>query len=242
MLDIPMEDLLSLLVIIIAIVINLIVGLKSLSSYKSNRLTQTLLFALTAFFMAIAMGLLVIEKIFLSTILHDGDMGMLFGMIAIILSGFAVVSIDGFAFNMVFSNKWKLLTSCSALITAIYLMIWVWDPERTIVWSGTPESGEIALGLITSTVVYFTLVPLLIIPVLVFFYYALKVRSESPVSSRRSWVLGFGILIISIAYIFEIIGLEEIIQIQYLPTFLRTFFILGALLLYWGLFKLRAKQ
>ncbi len=242
MLTIPIEDLVSLLIVMIAIVINLVVGIKSYKSYRSNKLTQTLLFALTAFFMAIAMGLLVAEKIFLSSLLHDKEMGLLFGAIAIILSGFAVVSIDGFAFNMVFPNKWKVLSIISALISAAYLTVWLSDPYRDVLWSGVPESGEITLGALTSTVVYFTMVPLLIVPVLVFFYYAMKVRDESPLSSKRSWILGFGILIIATAYIFEIVGLEGILQIPYLPTFLRTFFIIGALLLYFGLFRLRAKE
>jgi len=242
MLDIPLEDLLSLLVVIIAVIINLTVAIKSFKSYKANKLTQTVLFAMTALFMALAMIFLVGEKVFLSSILHDGYLGLIFGSVAIILSGFTVAAVDSFAFNMAWPNKYKLLTALSAIPIIVYLTLWLTDPSRIVLWSGTPESGEIEVGYITQMTVYFTMVPLLVIPVLVFFYYAIKVREKSPVSSKRSWVLGLGVMTISAAYIFEIIGAAALLEIEFLPTIIRIFFSIGALLMYWALFKLKAKQ
>ena len=242
MLDIPLEDLLSLLIILIAIIINLIVFIKSYKAYKANKMTQTILFGLTSLTMAFAMTFLVGEKIFLSSLLHDGEMGLLIGAIAICLSGFTVAFVDSFAFNMAWPTKYKILTGIAIIPIVIYLLLWLIDPLRTVEWSGIPESGEIVVGPITTMVVYFTLVPLLVIPVLVFFYYAIKVRTQSPISSKRSWLLGIGVALISFAYIFEIIGLAAIFEVPFLPTFLRIFFSIGALLMYWALFKIKAKK
>ena len=242
MLDIPLEDLLSLLVVLIAVVINLIVFIKSYKAYKANKLTQTILFALTSLFMALAMIFLVAEKVFLSSILQDEVKGVLFGTIAICLSGVTVAVVDSFAFNMAWPTRFKTLTGVCIIPIVIYLSLWLFDPLRDVEWTGVPVSGEIVVGPITTTAVYFTLVPLLVIPVLVFFYYAVKVRTQSPISSKRSMVLGFGVATISLAYIFEIIGLAAFFTIPFLPTFMRIFFSIGALLNYWGLFKIKAKQ
>ncbi len=236
MLDLPIEDLLSAGVILIAVIINAAIFIKSYKSWRENQLTQTLLFALTAIFMAIAMLLLVAERLFLT--LGDNDLGMLFGLIAITVSGFAVVSIDSFSFNIVFPKKYKVLTVFSACIEALYLGFWYFDPARRV------ESGEIILSDLTELLPFFTLVPLLVIPVIVFFYYAIKVRNESPVSSKRSWVLGGGVAIISAGFIIEIVGLDPTTQPWAPPVivFGRTLFIIGALLLYWGLFRLKSKE
>lgn len=231
MLETP--DLVSAGVILIAVLINLVIGIKSFKSYRENKLTQTLLFALTAFFMAIAMLLLIAEKLFIT--IGNDDMGMLFGLIAITLSGFAVVSIDAFSFNMVFPSKFKILTVLAALVEAAYLIVWYSDPGRIV------AGGEIKISDFTTWLSFFTLAPLLIIPVLVFFYYAIKVRDESPISSKRSWMLGLGVLVIAIGFIVEIAGLEPEAY-SWVLVGARSLFILGAVLLYWGLFKIRAPE
>jgi hypothetical protein len=240
--QLPIEDLISVFIILIAVIINLIVGIKSYKSYRENHLTQTLLFSITAFFMAFAMIFLIMEKAFLSSIMPDDLLGMLFGGIAITLSGVSVVAIDSFSFNMVFPKKYKILTIVALIVEVFYLAMWWSDPARAVSWSG--GTGEIVLGSLTEMLPYFTLVPLLIIPILVFFYYAVKVRSESPVSSKRSAMLGTGVLVIAIGFTIEIVGLDPTIfpAAVYIIVIGRSLFILGALLLYWGLFRIKAKE
>ncbi|HUY01181.1 MAG TPA: hypothetical protein VMV49_16595 [Candidatus Deferrimicrobium sp.] len=240
--QLPIEDLISVFIILIAVIINLIIGIKSYKSYRENHLTQTLLFAITAFFMAFAMIFLVVEKAFLSSLMPDEVLGMLFGGIAITLSGVAVVAIDAFSFNMVFPNKFKILTIFAILVEVFYLAMWWSDPERAVSWSGS--TGEITLGTFTTMLPYFTLVPLLVIPILVFFYYAIKVRSESPISSKRSVMLGMGVLVIATGFTIEIVGLSPILfpWAVYVIVIGRAMFILGAILLYWGLFRVKAKE
>ena len=242
MLDIPIEDLISLIVVIIAVIINLIVGIKSYKSYRQNPLIQTLIFGTAAFLIAFSMLFLVTEKLFLSAMIQNGDLGMLFGLIAITCSAGALTFLDIFAFNMVFPNKYKLLTLGSAIIAAIYLVFWYADPSRAIGW-GPDGSGEIVLSDLTTWISYFTLAPLLLIPVGVFYYYALKVRKKSPISSKRSVTLGSGILVLTVGYIIEIAGLDpSILPIAPIINIIgRTLFIFGALLLYWGLFRIKAK-
>jgi hypothetical protein len=236
-------DLASAAIILIAVLLNSIIGIKSLNSYRENKLTQTLLFSLTALFMAVAMTLLIVEKLFLSSAIPDENLGMIFGAIAIIMSGFAVVCVDSFAFNMVFPKQFKVLTLIAAGIEAIYLGVWLTDAERHVEWSlvNGELTGEIVLGQFATMLPFLTLVPLLIIPVLVFFYYALKVREESPVSSKRSWVLGLGVLLISTGFILEIVGLDPEIY-EWVIVGARSLFIFGALLFYWGLFRIKAKE
>lgn len=245
MLDIPIEDLLSLLIIIIAVVINLIVAIKAFKSYKANKLTQTILFALYVLFLALAMTFLIGEKIFLSAILSNEDMGLLLGSIAIILSGVTVLFVDMFAFNMPWPRKYKMLACIIAIPIIVYLALWmysVWSNPAGSILLGLNGSEEIQVNYITQLAIYFTMVPLLVVTPFIFFYYAIKVRKESPVSSKRSWLLGLAAVVISIAYIFEIIGAAAILDIPYLPTGMRVLFSIGALLSYWAVFKIKAKQ
>ncbi|MHA1264837.1 MAG: hypothetical protein ACTSRS_06330 [Candidatus Helarchaeota archaeon] len=225
--------LLGALFVIIAIFINLIVMVKSFKSYRENPLTQTLLFGTTTLFIALAMSFLIVEKMFLSQdLLNDAVLGMLFGGIAIVLSGCAIVSIDSFSFNMVFPKKYKLLTLFAGLYMVLYLTFWISDPSRTVL------NEEIVFpNSITPWIGNFVVIPLLIIPILVFFYYAIKIRNESPISSKRAWILGLGVLIFMIGYTIEIIGIEN----EIITTTGRGLFIIASLLLYWGLFRIRAK-
>jgi hypothetical protein len=221
--------------VLIAIIINFVVTIKSFKSYSETKLTQTLLFGVTAMFIALAMTFLLMEKLFLTaSLLNDPEMGLLFGAVAIVLSGCAVVSIDAFSFNMVFPKKFALLTSLAAVYMAIYLLVWLFDPTRTVF------AEEIIFGpfSITPVLGYAVVIPLLIIPQLVFFYYAIKIQSESPTSSKRAWTLGIGVLVFTVGYVIEIMGIEDEIII----TIARTLFIVASLLLYWGLFRIRPKE
>ncbi len=213
----------------IAIIINIFVAYKSFKSYGDTKLTQTLLFGITATFIAIAMILLLGEKVFLSVIINP-DLGLLFGGIAIVFSGCAVVSIDSFSFNMVFPKRFLIMTLLAALYMASYVIYWIFDEKAVIGEEITFPNG------ITPIIGYFVTIPLLIIPMLVFFYYAIKVHEESPVGSKRSTILGLGVLVFTIAYTIEIVGLDPIIT-----TIARSFFIVASLLLYWGLFRIKAK-
>ena len=241
MLDINPQDLLidgiSALFIISSIILGILIAKKSYNRYKKNKITQTLIFTYTALFLAIAMALLICEQVFLA-ILEMNEIGLFFGNIATIVSGIVVVFIDAFAFNFVFTKRYKSLTVISAIFMSLPVIFHVFDAtkyvsEGEIVFTWNPLGTLIP---ITPLIMYSILVPLLIIPVLTFFYYSMKIRSQSTTRSNRAFFLGLGIGSISMAYIFELVGLPIII------VFFRSFFIIGGLFIYYAMFKIKEKE
>ena len=233
-------ELINLPIIAVAIIINLITAVKSYKSYKKNKVVSTLIFTLTAFFIAFAMVFLVVEKLLLSELMYDEFLGMdVFGTIAVILSGCAIVSIDAFSFSMAFSKRKELLTVLSGILVGLYLGFFIFDPTRYVC------SGEISflwdpLGMgfpITRLVILIVSIILLAIPTLVFFYYALKIKKQSSTRAKRSTFLGIGVLAFASAYIIELFGIDPITT-----TIMRLFYIVGALFLYYGLFGIKEKS
>lgn len=229
-------DLISLLIVAVAIIINFITAIKSYRSYKRNKVTTTLIFAITAFFIAFAMIFLIVEKLLLSDLLYDEFLGMqVFGSIAVILSGGAIVSIDAFSFNMAISKWYKTLTILSMIGVGIYLGFFLFDPtkhvyEGEITFDNFPGTGFP----ITRLVVLIVNITLLAIPTIVFFYYSLKIRSKSSTRAKKSAIMGLGVMSFATAYIIELFGIDPL-----WTTIFRLFYIAGGLLLYWGLFGIK---
>ncbi len=229
-------DLVSVVFILIAIVISFIIGKKSVKSYRESGNKQTLIFAFAAIFVASAMLFLVVEKLFVSIIVIE-TLGILFGGIATSLSGGAVISIDAFSFKMVFPKIAKILAAISIIVILGYVAIWLLDDTKFVL------DGEIQFGVflgidqLTPTLAYFTLFPLLLIPVLVFFYFAIKVRKESSMKSKKAAGLGLGVLLLSTAYIVELLGVDPLFT-----AIIRVLFPIAGYILYWALFKVKAKE
>ncbi|MHA1752045.1 MAG: hypothetical protein ACTSYZ_06705 [Candidatus Helarchaeota archaeon] len=233
-------DIVSLGIILVAIIINLVISVKSYRSYKKNKVINTLIFTLTAIFIAFAMIFLVAEKLFLSDLLCNEFLGMqIFGSIAVVISGGAIVSIDAFAFNMVFTKKYKILTIFSALFVSVYLGFFLFDPTKHVSEGEISFSWDpLAIGFpITRLMVLIISFVLLTIPTLVFFYYSIKIRRKSTTRSTRSLTLGLGVMAFASAYIIELFGLDPLTT-----TIMRIFYIVGSILLYYGLFGIKEKS
>jgi len=233
-------DLISLLIILIAIIVNLINAIKSYKSYKKNKITSTLLFSLFAFFASFAMIVLIMEKLYLSELMYDEFLGMqVFGTIAVILSGIALVFINGFAYNIAFTKRYKLLTTLASILVIIYLGFFIFDFSKSV------ENHEISfswdpLGIgfpITRLIIIINSIILISIPVMVFLYYAVKIRSKSKTRSNRSAIFSLAFALFGTAYVIELIGLDPLFT-----TCLRVLFIFANILLYISLFKLKEKS
>lgn len=243
MLDIPIQDLISVFFVIIAVTITLIISVKSYKSYRETKATLTFLIATAALFVTLAMLFLTLEKAFFTDTLpiFSLDLGMLFGAISIVISGISVLMFDLFAYEMAFPKKTAILGVLSAIPIIIYLAFWLWDPTR--VHSPSPpyeiDFGNLfGLGFeFTPMLAYVILIPMFSIPIIILFYYAGKVRKESPLKSRRALGLGLGGSFLATAYIIEIIGIDPIIT-----TVFRSFFIISGIFFYWALFKLKSKE
>ncbi|MHA1230836.1 MAG: hypothetical protein ACTSRP_11940 [Candidatus Helarchaeota archaeon] len=227
-------DLITLGFLLPSIILGFIIGFKSYGTYKKNKNFQNEIFTIMAFSLSIAVILLISEQIFLTLVVNI-QLGLFFGAVATITSGIVVVTTDAFAFSMVFTKKYKILTIISTIFMSMPVLLHIFDPTKTV------EEGEIVfywdplqIGLpITPLVMFCVIIPLLIIPVLTFYYYSIKIRNKSKVRSKRALVLGTGILLISLAYIFELIGLPVIV------VFLRSMFLMGGILIYYAMFKIK---
>jgi hypothetical protein len=175
------------------------------------------------------------------------DLGMLCGAIAIVLSGAAVLAFCIFAYEMAFPKRTTILGLLSSIPIILYLGMWLWDPTRDTTTSAPFEiifGDPFGFGFqFTPTLAYFTLVPLFSVPIIILFYYALKVRKEPGLKSKRAAGLGFGGLALATAYIMEIIGLDPTSTLIIIIIVLsRALFIVAGAFFYWALFRLKSKE
>ena len=237
MLTIPIEKLVSVLLVFIAIIISFIIAVKSLRSYRQNKQNLTILIAIGSIFIASAMVFLVIEQVFLSTDLPFTDpfLGVyVFGATATILSGCAAAAFAAFAFEMAFPKHTLKLTLIASVIVSFYVISWLLD-VKVVIDEEIHFIFMTPFGIpFTPLLSYFTLIPIMSVPIFVLFYYSLKVRKESPVASKRSALLGIGGLCLATAYIVELLGIDEVTT-----TIFRSLFVVAAILFYIALFKIK---
>ncbi|MHA1230835.1 MAG: hypothetical protein ACTSRP_11945 [Candidatus Helarchaeota archaeon] len=232
-------DLVSMIVVPIAIVISFINWIKAYRSYKRNKVTSTLLFSLFALFAALAMLFLIFEKLFLSDLMYNEFLGLqIFGSIAVIISGIALTTIDAFAYNMAFTNRYKILTALSAILAITYLSFFMGDPTKQVIEDEISFLWDpFGWGFpITWLIILITSIIMIAIPIIIFFYYSIKIKNKSAVRAKRAAFLGLGFLVFGIAYIIELLGLDPIIT-----TPIRSLYILANLLLYYSIFRIKEK-
>jgi len=245
---ISLDNLISTFFVMIAVILTLIIAVKSFRSYRGTKARLTLIIAVSSLFVSLAMIFLTLEKALLIETLpiFSPSLGLLFGTIAIVISGAAVLAFCIFAYEMAFPKRTKILAVLSAIPIIIYLFFWL--NEATI--SPPPGPYEVifvskfGFGFeITPILIYFVITPLFSVPIIILFYYAIKTRKESALKSKRAGYLGLGGLFLAIAYIVEIIGVDPIP----LPNIIiivscRSFFIFAGIFFYWALFKLKSKE
>ena len=214
--------------------------MKSFKSYRERKETLTILIAIGALFIGLAMIFLVAETAFLTEDYFNDFLAIYgFGATATLLSGCAATAFCAFGFQMAFPKKALMLSLITAIIAAIYVGFWWWDPTKYANPGGQIEFLPL-FGLpfqFTPVLTFLTLVPLMSIPIFVLLYYANKVRNTSPASSKRAALLGIGGLALATAYVVELLGLSDEVT-----TCFRALFVISSVLFYIALFKLKTKE
>ncbi len=223
--------LLSTIFIFIAIGLNFYVSIKGLNTYKKSKSIGTFLFSISVLFVALGLLMLFTEKLILETTVLD-LVGIMFGGIAIILSAGSVTTIDSFAFNMIFPDKYKIFTIIAACAMTVYCIFWFVEPKAVIAAEITFPTG------ITTLLGYVIILPLMLVPLVSFFYYASKTRSDKPARSKRATLLGLGLVFFLLAYIIETIGFD----IAIIALTGRALFIPAIILYYWALFRIKVEN
>ena len=123
-----------------------------------------------------------------------------------------------FAVRLTFEKHAKIVFSFVLILGIIYLGFIIWA-----IIQGPPYSNvvnfDIIYSLDISLIRLSTLFPILTIPALVFFYYAIVIRKEDKPKSTLSLLLGLGIVFFDIAFIFAPLAYElRFLQALVLPA------------------------
>lgn len=224
-------DLISLIFVILAIIVAFNTGSKSYTQYKKYGSISTKLFLLAAYSLGLALLMLTIRVVI--TEVNEFLALNIFTNIAIIFSVIAVIFIDSFSFNMVFPDKYKLLTLVSIIFLGIASCFYVFDYKTLVNGEVTFTWDPFGIGIPITNLIQLCVIPLFtLIPSIVFFYYARKIKEESSIKSKKANVFGLGILILTISYTVEIIGLPSVVFI------FRSLLFVGVYLIYVAMFKI----
>ncbi|MFX0141388.1 MAG: hypothetical protein ACFFDN_47560 [Candidatus Hodarchaeota archaeon] len=157
-----------------------------MKKYRATEDINTLIFFLAGIFLLFSVGLLG----FITFINPTSDPSELFvslAIIAFISTGTCMLLIDIFAFRFTYPERVKTLFVFVFILLAIFIGILIW---MTI--EGPPSLMYHPTLLILS---YFTLIPVMAIGPITFFYYAAKIRQEDRAKSNFALTFGIGIVL-----------------------------------------------
>ncbi|MHA1146117.1 MAG: hypothetical protein ACTSRW_15375 [Candidatus Helarchaeota archaeon] len=205
--------------------INFLLTMVTYLKYKQKKVRATFIFILVFFLVGFALTCIGINRIFLSTamryVLQNDYFGLAFHNIAIIASLVVVLLLDAFSFEMTYPTHVKELTVVSAILMGLLgIILMIFQPTIGI-------SGEIVYADFLLLIILPLLGPTLLIPVIVFFYYAIVIRKTARPKAIRSAVMGIATGTIAMAYVFELVGIVGLITI-----FVRLCFVAFSILMY----------
>lgn len=213
-------QLISIIELFVASGIALILGLFIYKKYRQKTARVTLNFALNFILVSLALICVAIDRLLL-TYLADRMPGILFHNIAVNVSLAALLLIDIFTFEITYPKHVKKL----GILFGILLLI-----AGIILLFNQPTLGP-QQELLYSDQLLFLILPFMIfpmlIPICIFFFYAIKVRKESIPKSNRALLMGLAAIIIIISYFFELMGITGITVI-----ITRSCFVIYTLLMY----------
>ncbi|MHA1301453.1 MAG: hypothetical protein ACTSO9_18685 [Candidatus Helarchaeota archaeon] len=219
-------ELIGLAIILIAMIIVAFLAQQMFKSYNETKMKATLYWALAFFFLLIAVIFLIIEKVSYST-LGNANLGDLMAILALITSGTAIVCFDIFSFHTTYPERVTILTIFVSILAAIYVGSLCFAIIQGYPWADV-QSYELVYNPMIDIIVYCTLMPIILIAPIIFFYYASRMHEENPPNSRRSNWIGIGLLCFATGYIAEVAPFMP-------PTFsipFRIFFVLAGYILW----------
>jgi len=218
-------QIIGLIELLIAAFFAFILSLNTLKKYRQTKATGTIIFSLNFFLTGFTLICITINRILLNEIILDIIYstlpGLIFHNIAVILSFGVVVLLDSFAFQMTYSKYTKILTIIVSIILGILAIILLFN-QPTIGISGEMVYPDELILLILPF-----LLPPIFIPIVVFAYYSITIKKYSKAKSLRALVMTIAIIVISISYLLELIGIIGIVVV-----FVRLGFVVYVLLMY----------
>ena len=188
------------LIFAVCTVLFIVLGIQILKKYQENKNNTSLIFGLNFIFTACALGLIAANRVLLN-LLPDPLLGIIFHNGAIIFSLIIVVLLDIFAFLMTYPDYVKKLSILVSIIMGILLVILLLNQ---------PTLNPIGMELVyAEPIIYIALgclLPPILIPITVFFYFSVKVKDTSKAKSSRSMWMGIASIVIAISYLLELAG------------------------------------
>ena len=211
-------------IVIFVLVELIILAIKLFSDYKKTNYKMSLNFGIVFISLAFAVICLILEKIFLGLI-DNYLLAVWFGWIARIGVSSAGTFIASVAFDFTYPEKKKGLMILVIILFGFFIVF-----NYFAMFGGYPYTyevdDELVHGPITLLINYALLIPSTNISSVVFFYFSI-VNRDNPTASRRSFWMGFAVLIFSIAYAFEVGPIAVIIAVP-----MRAIYIVSATILY----------
>ena len=226
--------------IIIAFIIAFVIltDIVLLRKYKNTKNRSTLYFALAFIFFLCAIALLFIEKVSLASYTSSPHIlieiiGRTNAVLALVMSGTAIVLINIFAFENTFSNKKITLTMLVAIFAVLYISVLTFANIDGFLGGSlaTISSGEIIYHPLVTLLSILSSLPLGVPTASVFFYYGTTIRSTNKPSSSRSYWMGVAVLIFYFGYVIEVTSIQ-IPFVEILIVFGRLFMFIACFILY----------
>jgi len=188
------------LIFIVCTILFIVLGVQILKKYNENKNNTSLIFGLNFIFTACALGLIAANRVLLN-VLPDPLLGIIFHNGAIIFSLIIVVLLDIFAFLMTYPDYVNRLSILVSIVMGVLLVILLIN-QPTL----APVGNELIYSDTVIIIVLACLLPPILIPITVFFYFSVKVKDTSKPKSTRSTWMGIASIIIAISYLLELAG------------------------------------
>ncbi|NHI94582.1 MAG: hypothetical protein EAX96_18975 [Candidatus Lokiarchaeota archaeon] len=216
-------------IVIFVLVEVIVLTIKLFNDYKKTKSIMVLNFTLVFLSLISSIVLLILEKITLSIIVNY-ELSTIFAWLARIGVSMAFIFIAIISFDLTYPEKKKTLIIPIIIFFVIFLIY-----NYFVIFSGYPytyiQEAEFVHDPIVLITLYVMLIPVSNISTVVFFYFSI-VNRENPTASRRSFWMGFSILLFIIAYLFEIAPIAVIISVP-----MRALYIVSASILYYTFTK-----